>query len=107
MLHALWLPEITIRQGQVRLGKWHVNRLHGIFVRDKCRRSGRVDVFLLFLNDVSVDVYWNDVETPPPDVIARQEKALIENIGKLKGEIPRLKNKLIEDLRSLLAGGSN
>ena len=81
-----------------------VNRV--IFPDDLCQR---LDGFwrILYMMVLSADVYWNDVETPPPDVVARQEKVLIENLGRLGGEIPRLKNNLIEDLRNLLAGGSN
>lgn len=54
-----------------------------------------------------IDVYWGRIDFPTPEIRAKQSEILLQAASALESEIPKIRNKLIEDLRKLLAGGSD
>jgi hypothetical protein len=54
-----------------------------------------------------IDVYWAHIDFPTPETRTKQDEILLQAASSLESEIPKIRNKLIEDLRKLLAGSSD
>ncbi len=54
-----------------------------------------------------IEVYWTRMDYPTPEMRVKQDEIMRDAVSGLEGEVPKLKNKLIEDLRKLLAGSSD
>ncbi|MGB6431456.1 MAG: hypothetical protein WBF06_12790 [Candidatus Acidiferrales bacterium] len=51
-----------------------------------------------------VSVYWTAVENPTPETVTKRNEIMLDAVSALEGDIPALKEKLIVEFRTLLAG---
>jgi hypothetical protein len=76
-----------------------------IFPQDLCKRLDRYSERLYALAAV-FGFYWRPDEILTPEKMAVQDKMLADASSALEGEIRETRDKLIDDLRGLLAGSS-